>query len=175
MVEADIAVDVVLGRGLADVIQNVRPVGDRLRLGPRLERIAEREHVAIGADAGIAKQVPGAADAVAPFEDRVALARALLLQVIARADARQSGADNEDVEVFRHGGLRIAGMGMTNTGGSPTQLSYAGLTRVSITFARWIAGSSPAMTRIDRSVPVMIALERAFLLHADIVGLVLAQ
>ena len=100
MVEADLLVDAVLDRGLANVVQDVRPVGDRLRLGPRLERIAEREHVRVGADAGIAKQVPGAADAVAALEDGVALARAFLLQVIPRADAGKPGADDQDVEVF---------------------------------------------------------------------------
>ena len=100
MVEADLLVDAVLGRGLAHIVQDPRPVGDRLRLGPRLERIAEREHVAVGADAGIAKQVPGAADAVAALQDDVALARAFLLQVIARADAGQAGADDQDVEMF---------------------------------------------------------------------------
>ena len=100
VVEADLLVDAVVDRGLAHVVQNPRPVGDRLRLGPRFERIAERIHVGVGADAGIAKQVPGAADAVAPLEDHVALARAFLLQVIARADAGQAGADDEDVEMF---------------------------------------------------------------------------
>src|SRR6185436_12271037 len=96
MVEADLPVDAVVDGGLADVIQNVGSVGDRLRLGPRLERVAKREHVRVGADAGIAKQVPGAADAVAPLEDDIALARALLLQVIARANAGKPGADDED-------------------------------------------------------------------------------
>src|ERR1700722_8157208 len=100
MMIADLLVDAVVGRGLADVVQNPRPVGDRLGLGPWLERIAEREHVRVGADAGIAEQVPGAADAVAALENDVALAGALLLQVIARADAGQSGADDQHVEMF---------------------------------------------------------------------------
>src|SRR5207302_3635277 len=47
MTKANLVVDAVLGRGLADVVQDPRPVGDRLRLGPWLERIAEREHVAV--------------------------------------------------------------------------------------------------------------------------------
>src|SRR5436305_1177852 len=73
MMEADVFVDAVVGRGLAHVVQDPRPVGDRLGLGPRFERVTEREHVAIGADAGIAKQIPGAADAVAPLQNDVAL------------------------------------------------------------------------------------------------------
>ncbi len=100
VVEADLVLDAVLGSGLADVIQDPRPVRNRLRLGPRLERIAQREHVAVGADAGITKQIPGAADAIAAFENDVALARALLLQVIARADAGQAGTDDQHVEMF---------------------------------------------------------------------------
>src|ERR1700721_4784503 len=101
MVEADFPVDAVLGGGLAYVIQNSRPVGDRLRLGPRLERIAEREHVAVGADAGITKQIPGAADTVATFKNNEALVRAFLLKMIARADAGGAGADDHHVEMFR--------------------------------------------------------------------------
>src|SRR6185312_4165165 len=87
MAEADVLLDAVLGRGLAHVVQDLRPVGDRLRIGPRLEGIAEREHVAVGADAWIAKQIPGAADAVAALKDDVAFARALGLEMIARANA----------------------------------------------------------------------------------------
>src|SRR6185437_620293 len=114
MMIADVFVDAVLGRGLAHIVQDARPVGDRLRFGPRLERIAEREHVRVGADAGIAKQVPGAANAIAALENDVALAGAFLLQMKARADAGQAGADDEDVEMFRcqifrgHGDLRDA-------------------------------------------------------------------
>src|SRR5712691_3020513 len=64
--------------------------------------------VALGADAGIAEQIPGAADGLAPFEDDEALARAFLPQVIARADAGQAGADNEDVEMlWWHGNLQL--------------------------------------------------------------------
>src|ERR1700754_4671725 len=100
MVEADFLLDAVLGGGLAHVIENPRPIGDRLRLGPRLERIAQREHVAVGADAGIAEQVPGAADAVAALENDITFAGTFLLKMITRADAGQSGADNQHVEMF---------------------------------------------------------------------------
>src|ERR1700744_934393 len=100
MAEPDLLVDAVLGRGLLHIIQDARPVRDRLRLGPRLERIAQREHVAVGADAGIAKQIPGAADRLASLEDRKALGRAFRLEMIARTDAGQAGADDEDVEMF---------------------------------------------------------------------------
>ena len=100
MVEADFPVDAVVGGGLADVIQDSRPVRDRLRLGPWLERIAQREHVAVGADAGIAKQIPGAADGFAALENDITLAGTIVLQVIARADAGQPGADDQHVDMF---------------------------------------------------------------------------
>src|SRR6266700_5147313 len=100
VVEADFPVDAVLGCRLADVVQDLRPLGDRLRLGPWLERIAHREHVAVGANAGIAEQIPGAADAVAALEDRKTLARAFLLQVKTRPDTGQPRADDQHVEMF---------------------------------------------------------------------------
>src|SRR3954470_15458884 len=100
MVEANLPVDAVIGGGVADVIQDPRPVGDRLRLGPRPERIAQREHVRVPADAGITKQIPGAADTIAPLENGVALAGALLLQMIARADAGQASADDQHIEML---------------------------------------------------------------------------
>src|SRR5665213_2551366 len=87
-------------KAIADVIQNLRPVRDRLVLEPRLERIAQREHVAVGADAGITKQVPGAADAVAALQNDKTLAGTIGLQMIARADAGQARADDEHVDMF---------------------------------------------------------------------------
>src|SRR5262249_11749923 len=100
MPEPDPFIDAVLGRGLAHIVQDAGSVGDRLRIGPRLERIAEREHVAVGADAGIAEKVPRAANCVAGFEDDEALRRAPGLQMVARANAGKAGADDEDVEMF---------------------------------------------------------------------------
>src|SRR5438477_6592377 len=101
MAVTNLLVDAVLGRGLAHVIEDARAVGDRLRLGPRLERIAEREHVAVGADAGIAEEIPGAADRITALEDDEALAQTFRLQMIARSDAGEAGADDEDVEMLR--------------------------------------------------------------------------
>ena len=67
---------------------------------PGPEGIAEREHIGIGADAGVAEQIPGPTQFAAPFENRVALGRALRLQVIAGTDAGEAGADDEDIEMF---------------------------------------------------------------------------
>ena len=93
------------------------PVGDRLRLRPGPERVAEREHVGVRADARVAEQVPGAADRLARLEDRVALAGALGLQVVGGADAGEAGADDQDVEVL---GSLIA-IGESGEGGIRTR------------------------------------------------------
>src|SRR5882724_1940520 len=142
MVEADLLVDAVVGGSLADVIQNSRPVGDRLRLGPWLERIAQREHVAVGADAGIAEQIPGAADAIAALEDRVALARAFRLQVIARADAGQPGADDQHIDMIGlRGRVHVPPCRHGRTSFRPsTSLLMA-------TLETWMPGTRPGITK----------------------------
>src|SRR5262249_9888950 len=107
MAEPDLSVDAVLGSGLAHIVEDARAVGDRLRLGPRLEGIAQREHVAVGADAGVAKQVPGAADRVTALEEDKTLGRAFRLQMIARADAGQARTNDDDVEMLCCGHRRL--------------------------------------------------------------------
>src|SRR5688572_5909107 len=108
MPEADSLVYAVRRCGLPQILENRRAVGNRLRLRPRLERIAEREHVGIGTDAGIAKQIPRAAQVRAAFEDRVGPARAALLQVAAGADTGNSRADDQDVEVLGGHGAKVS-------------------------------------------------------------------
>ncbi len=105
--EADVPVDAVLGRRLAHVVQDRRAVGDRLGSAPRAEGVAERVHVRVRSDAGVAEQVPGAADGSARLEDGVARPRAARLQVAARADAGQPGAHDQHVEVRRHARSRV--------------------------------------------------------------------
>ena len=104
--EADVLVDAMLGRGFADVAADRRAVGDGLGRFPRLEAIAQRVHVGIRADAGITEQIPGAADGVAAFQDGIGFVRAILLQMNRRANARQAGANNQNVEISgTHGTL----------------------------------------------------------------------
>jgi hypothetical protein len=104
MPEADVAVDAISFRRLANISADRFAVGDRgIRL-PGTERIAEREHVRIGANAGIAEQVPGAADGVAAFEDNVGFVPAAGLHMIGGVDAGKPAADDDDVKMFlRHG------------------------------------------------------------------------
>jgi hypothetical protein len=81
-------------------LQNARPVADVLDLLPRTEGISERVHVGVGAHAGIAEQVPGAADLRTRLYDDVALAGTAGLQAVSRADPGESCSDDEDVGVF---------------------------------------------------------------------------
>ncbi len=53
-------------------------------------------------------RVPGAAEGLERFENDEALVRALLLEVIGRADAGDAGADDQHVEMF---GLLRSGTG----------------------------------------------------------------
>ena len=99
MTKADVRIETEDARRLADVGEDRGAVGDRLGFLPRVEGIAEGEHVRVGTHPGIAKEIPGAADGLARLEDGEGLAGALGLEPVASADARQSGADDEDVEL----------------------------------------------------------------------------
>src|SRR4051794_23621072 len=61
---ADPRVDAVDPSRLADVLQDRGSVRDGLLPGPRPEAVAQREHVRVRPDPGVAEQVPGATDAV---------------------------------------------------------------------------------------------------------------
>ena len=100
--EPDVPVDAELGDGLAEVLHDRWAVGDRLVVHPRLEREAQRVHVAVGADARVSEQVPGAADVVAALEDHERAVGAHRLQVVRGPDARDAGAHDDDVEVLCH-------------------------------------------------------------------------
>ena len=102
MLETDVAVDAEFMSSLAKIVQDGGPVHDRPRAFPRAERVAEREHVGIGADAGKAKKVPGAAHVRASFKDYIALARTAGLQTVAGSDAGEAGTDDHDIEML-HG------------------------------------------------------------------------
>src|ERR1700749_1996332 len=107
MAEADVVFDPVFARGLPYVVADLVAGGDRVLVGPGLERVAKGVHVGIGADAGIAEEVPSAADRLARLEDRVALAGAVALQVGAGADAGETGADDQDVDVLAGHGVLL--------------------------------------------------------------------
>jgi hypothetical protein len=99
----DVVADAVLGRRLLDVAADRRAVGKGLGGVPGPEVVAEGEHVRVGADPGVAEQVPRAPDPVAALEHEVALVRALPGEVTGRPDSRDAGAHDEHVDMFdRH-------------------------------------------------------------------------
>ena len=98
-VEADMAAQVVLVGDPVDVVEDRRPVGDCLGLGPRLERITKRVHVAVGPDPGVAEQIPRPANRGPAFEDCKAFARSETGQMPSGPDARNSRSDDQHVEV----------------------------------------------------------------------------
>ena len=100
VVETDVAVDAGLGRGVLDVLEDGVPVGNRLLAVPGPEGVPQGVHVRVRADAGVAEEVPGAADAVAGLEDGVGGPRALGLEIVRGTDPREPGSDDQDVEVF---------------------------------------------------------------------------
>src|SRR5215212_846837 len=169
MVEPNFPVDPVFGRGLAHIVQDLRPVGDRLGLGPWLERITQREHVAVGADAGVPEQIPGPADAVAPLQDRKGFTGTLVLQVVARTDAGQACADDQYVQMFRwHHGLRPRFVLTSRPAASAS--SRPQRPGPSSSFVKtWMPGTRPDITTKWNmgifSIAVVVRLERAFRLY----------
>jgi hypothetical protein len=97
--EADMRPDAALVDDAVQVVEDRGPVGYRLLVAPRLEIEAERVHVAVRADAGIAEQVPGAAEVLAPLENREAAIRALHPHMRGHADARNPRAHDQHVEI----------------------------------------------------------------------------
>src|SRR3546814_16563054 len=93
--EVDLAVGAVLARGFHHVFADDRAVAHDLESVPRTELESETAHVRIRADARITKQIPGAADRLAAFEDREALVGALAREAAGHADAGQAGSSEE--------------------------------------------------------------------------------
>lgn len=96
--EPDVVAQPALPHCVMQIGQDGVAGGDRVT-GPRLELVAEREQVGVRADAGVAEQVPCAADRVAGLEDREADLGQQLAQVVTGSDTGDAGADDGDVEV----------------------------------------------------------------------------
>src|ERR1700760_3095577 len=95
---ADVTAEIVLRDHLAYVGQDLFGCGDR-RPDPWLEAVGEGVQVAVGADAGIAVRTPGAAKALLAFQDDEALAREIPAELIGAADAGDTGADDQDIDM----------------------------------------------------------------------------
>src|SRR6185369_349980 len=101
-------VNVVFARGVTDVAENGWSIGDGFRLAPRAKVVAERVHVGVRTDARVAKEIPGAAHHIAPFEYEKTLLRALRLQMASGANAGEPGADYNDIHVLHGLALRFS-------------------------------------------------------------------
>ena len=100
MPEMDVLRDAVLIGGIAHVFRNGLTRGNGVILFPGMPREPEREQIRIGADSGIAKQIPGTADGIAGFENGIGAVGEGGLNAIGRVDAGNTGAYNDNVEHF---------------------------------------------------------------------------
>src|SRR5262249_42467241 len=117
LLETDEAVDAELLGGLPQIGQDGRPAGHSPGLLPGPEGVAERMHVGVGPDSGVAKQAPCSAQVVAPFQDDVAPECAASLEVIAGSDPGDPGADDEHIEMLGgHDHLRVKRSNTWRTG-----------------------------------------------------------
>ena len=98
--EADLLLDPVIVRGVADVVEDRGAVGDRLGALPGPEAVAQRVHVGVRADARVAEQVPGTADRIARLENRECLTGTALAQLTCRADAGEACTEDQHIEVL---------------------------------------------------------------------------
>ncbi|CRO39226.1 hypothetical protein PAERUG_E10_London_26_VIM_2_06_13_01056 [Pseudomonas aeruginosa] len=94
----DEGVQLVFSDGFSQVFENVGGIRQRFRLGPRLEVEAEGVQVRVGAYAGIAEQVPGAAHSLPGLENRKHLVRLVTSKVSRSADARHTGSYDQNIE-----------------------------------------------------------------------------
>ena len=83
----DSIIDAVCRGRLPQVTQDRRAVGNRLRVRPRTEGEGEGVHVRVGADPGIAKEVPGATARRPCLEDREGVVRHRLGHPAGHVDA----------------------------------------------------------------------------------------
>ncbi len=80
--------DTVFACRLADISENSGPICNGLRLPPGPETVAERVHIAIGADPGVSEQIPGPTQGFASLENRIRDSWAPGLEVTGRPDTR---------------------------------------------------------------------------------------
>ena len=97
---SNVCIDIMLFSGFMNVFEYRGSVGFRLGITPRFEFVAERMHVAVRPNAGIAEKIPGTTHVIAAFQDGIALGWTFAPQMTGSADAGQSRTDNHDVEVF---------------------------------------------------------------------------
>src|SRR3954469_8434749 len=87
--------------GDLEVTQYGRSISNGLVAPPRPKAEPERVHVRVGADAGVAEQVPGSPKCLPRLQNSEALGRAVRLQVVRRPDAGEPSPDDQHVDVLR--------------------------------------------------------------------------
>ena len=97
---ANVLVDRVFLCGVSQILQNRRPICNRLCLSPRFEAETERVHVTVGANSWITKKIPCSTEVVAPFENDIRAIRAHRLQVIPGANAREPRTDDDYINML---------------------------------------------------------------------------
>src|SRR5579872_1675167 len=103
VVVADLLVNAADRCRLANIGEDGGAARDGFRILPGAEGIAQRIHVGVGADAGIAEQVPGSADLAPTFEDGIAFIGAARPQIVGSGDAGKPRADDQDIHMLdRH-------------------------------------------------------------------------
>ena len=100
MAKADLFVDAEFARGIFDVLQYGRTIGNSVFARPWSEAISQGIHIGIAANTGKAEKVPGAADIVATLDDRPGLIRAALPQIIGSGNPGQACANNQHIDSF---------------------------------------------------------------------------
>ena len=102
MAEPDPLHQPVLAGGFLYIVKDGGTVGDGLGVGPRLEVVAERMHVAVRPHTGIPEQIPRSADRIPGLEDYEGPVGTFPLQMAGRTDTGQPGTDDDHVDIF-HG------------------------------------------------------------------------
>ena len=97
--KADVFTDAALVDDAVEIFEDRGPIGDTLLVFPRFKDEAERVHVAVGTHAGIAEQIPRPAQVLAPLDNGVAFAPAMLFEVGGHSDAGNARADDQHIEI----------------------------------------------------------------------------
>jgi hypothetical protein len=109
--KADLPIDAELARGLLDIVADRISFRDRHFARPRPEREAKRVHVGIRPHAGIAEQVPGAADALAHVEQGKYAEAYKLWSDGGKATGETAGQFAKSFEAYREIHANIGGPG----------------------------------------------------------------
>ncbi|MGA9833351.1 MAG: hypothetical protein WBQ71_19725 [Trebonia sp.] len=95
---ADVPAEAILVNDLVEIGEDLSARRDR-RAAPRLEPVAVRKQIAVGAHARIPMGPPGSAPVVLGVQDNEGPVRELVPQMVRGADAGDPRSDNENIDV----------------------------------------------------------------------------